>query len=85
MRAQKYEVGDMQRLESGRGQGSGGRPLASRVGETGYLVSGTKSISLEVRLVGMVDDNILIESIGDARTFDFGVPHEPPILWTPPC
>ena len=57
MRAHKYEVSDilnLQRLESG--QGSGGRPLAFRV-------SGIKPISLEVRLVGMVDDNILIESI----------------------
>ena len=70
MRAQKYEVDDiliLQRLESG--QGSWGHPLTFRVGGTGYRVSRTKPISLEVRLVGMVDDSILVESIGDARTF----------------
>ena len=38
----------------GSGQGFGGDCLAFRVG-------GTKSISLEVRLEGMVDKNILIE------------------------
>jgi len=49
--------------KAGSGQGSGGHPLAFRVGGTGYRVSGTKPISLKVRLAGMVDDNILIESI----------------------
>jgi hypothetical protein len=48
--------------KAGSGQGSGGRPLALRVDGTGYRLGRTKRISLEVRLVGIADDNIPIES-----------------------
>jgi len=49
--------------EPGSSYGSGGGFLATRFGRTLYWVGRTRSISLEVRLEGMVDGNVLIKSM----------------------
>ena len=47
-----------------RGHGSKAASFALRFGSTQYWVGSTRSISLEVRLEGMVDNNLLVLESG---------------------
>ena len=46
-------------------------------GSTRYWAGSTRSILSEVRLGGMVDKNLLLESTYNTRIFELGVPHGP--------
>ena len=56
-------------ISVGRGHGSEGGSFALRFGSIRYWVGSTRFISLEVRLEGMVDNNLLLKSGYNIRVF----------------
>jgi hypothetical protein len=70
-------------LKAGRGQGCGGGSFTLRFGSTRYWVGSTRSISSEVRLEGMVDKNLLLESTNNIRVFLSSIFRTDHSRWTP--